>query len=102
MDILYSYSRLAEPQNLHWPCELSFIVILFVIEMLPKVSFIGDKNETNGNECLSRRGKMTTFHYPIFQSKDPIAVHEKAMKRVQKEQKSMTHGIIPGKPPTQE
>lgn len=53
--------------------------------MLPKVSFIGDKNETNGNECLSRRGKMTTFHYPIFQSKDPIAVHERAIKRVQKE-----------------
>ena len=70
--------------------------------MLPKVSFIADKNETNGNECLSRRGKMTTFHYPIFQSKDPIAVHERAMKRVQKEQKSMTHGIIPGKPPTAE
>ena len=42
---------------------------------------------------------MTTFDYPIFQAKDPTEIHANSMKRIDKEQKTLTYGIIPGKPP---
>ena len=70
--------------------------------MLPKVSFTDEKSSNNGTECLSRRGKLTTFNYPIFQARDPITVHEKSMKKACRKEKTMTHGIVPGKPPTAE
>lgn len=68
--------------------------------MIADTSFT--KHQKTGTNMFSRRGMLTAFEYPVFQLDDPVNFHEKYLSMMDKQKKTITAGIIPGKPPTLE
>ena len=54
--------------------------------MLPKVSFTDDNKDENGSKMLSRMGKMTRYNYPVFYGADPVALHQRYLSNIARQE----------------